>query len=306
MKSGRQTPKRRLVNMPRLLAEGGIAFYEHGEDPHAGRGWIQMACPFCGDGEPHLGWNQERQWWRCWACGKHSTIEAVKALLRVTGHQAGVLLQKHAQGPLMVTRAATAQGYGPKAVVPPAAGPLGPGHREYLRRRRYDPDAIVAHWGVRGCGLSATQWSNRLLIPIRFHGQLINHMGRALNKRAKPPYCTPPPALCLSNHKDSVYGWDEVPGDGVVVVEGVLDVWRLGPGAVGTYGTGWTLAQVALLATKVHRYVMYDATAAVEGRALANALAGLPGHTELLKLPDGDPDDLSNKEAAKLMQELHM
>ena len=49
------------------------------------------------------------------------------------------------------------------------------------------------------------------------------------------------------HYKDTVYAGHLATGDKVVVLEGVVDVWKFGPGAVATFGTGCKKSQILAL-----------------------------------------------------------
>ena len=96
-------------------------------------------------------------------------------------------------------------------------------------------------------------------------------------------------------------------GDSVVVVEGITDAWRLGPGAVATFGIQFTLMQVILLRQFESKYIMFDSAdpqAIKQAEKLADYLSGFPGHVEIIETHCGDPAELTQKEADALMGEL--
>lgn len=61
---------------------------------------------------------------------------------------------------------------------------------------------------------------------------------------------------------------DKAAGDSCIVVEGVTDVWRLGPGAVATFGIKFRPAQVAMLARHFKTiHVLFDPEPAAQAQA---------------------------------------
>ena len=103
---------------------------------------------------------------------------------------------------------------------------------------------------------------------------------------------------------------DKALGHSVVIVEGITDVWRLGPGAVATFGIEWTNEQALLLKNFARVFVMYDfeeEQAEEQAYKLGVTLSGLGGvSVEKLYVPghDGDPGDLTNEKARSLMGQL--
>jgi hypothetical protein len=98
----------------------------------------------------------------------------------------------------------------------------------------------------------------------------------------------------------------------VVIVEGITDVWRLGYGAVCTFGIKFTPQQVRLLGNAfTNRFVLYDQTekqALRQGKKLAEQLSIYPGNTEYIEIKGvnakKDPAQYTNLFASKLMQSL--
>ena len=89
------------------------------------------------------------------------------------------------------------------------------------------------------------------------------------------------------------------------MVEGIADAWRLGPGAVATFGIKYTPQQITALKSFKRVSLLYDTDdeAMKQANKLAYALA--PFCTvEILGLFEGDPADLPQSEADKLMRSL--
>jgi hypothetical protein len=110
------------------------------------------------------------------------------------------------------------------------------------------------------------------------------------------------PSLWLYN-ADSVWG-----KDWVIIVEGPTDVWRLGDGAVCTFGTEGTEGKVRkLLAMGVKRaFVIFDPETVATSQSLrlsAILSASIP-HCETVILERGDPASLTPQEAEALKAEL--
>jgi hypothetical protein len=104
--------------------------------------------------------------------------------------------------------------------------------------------------------------------------------------------------------KEIVYGADYCRGT-ALVFEGPPDVWRVGPGAVCTFGTIWSLQQLFLLAKFPRRIVCYDneVVAQQRGRELANLLSLYDGETLTATL-SRKGRDLSNKEIKEVRKYL--
>ena len=103
-------------------------------------------------------------------------------------------------------------------------------------------------------------------------------------------------------HKSVLYGADHA-RHAVVVCEGPIDCWAIGPGAVATLGTAYTQAQALALARYPVRAVCYDAEPDAQRRAarLCQTLAAFDGTTVNVVLETGkDAAAASKAEVAEL------
>jgi DNA primase len=114
-----------------------------------------------------------------------------------------------------------------------------------------------------------------------------------------------PKAEEVIDHKKCLYAMDLATTDTVVIVEGTVDQWKLGPSAVATFGQSFTLEQVKLLVNRwKRRIVLYD-KGAVQADKLANMLSGFSGETELACLNDlKDPGELTPEKGKEIMEKL--
>jgi len=103
-----------------------------------------------------------------------------------------------------------------------------------------------------------------------------------------------------------IYGIHCIPSDAVVIVEGAVDVWRLGPGAVASLGIGWKHQQIEQLRAFNRRYVMFDPEPAAQRRAceVAAHLGQFRGTTEIIDGLSSDPGDMAQAEADRIMAAL--
>jgi hypothetical protein len=106
------------------------------------------------------------------------------------------------------------------------------------------------------------------------------------------------------HHKDLLYGSDYAT-DVAIVVEGPSDVWAIGPGAVGTFGTQVTPAQLYKISLYPVRALCFDNEPLAQQRArkLGQALSLLPGETHIIRLETGkDPSCANKQEIAELRE----
>jgi DNA primase len=112
----------------------------------------------------------------------------------------------------------------------------------------------------------------------------------------EPRYKTLPDKESVIPSKHTLFGLHLLPRDAnrVIVVEGPIDQFRMGPGTVATYGTGVTDMQIQQLVAFDRVTVMFDGNEAgrigAEKLAASLAVLGVP-HVEVFDLPNNvEPD----------------
>lgn len=275
---------------------------------HCQAGWIQVECPFC-TGNPgyHLGYNLSKDFFNCWRCGFHPITEVITAFAFVSWNKAKDLKKEYSvhssnRSHLLPDKVKTKA---ERVKFPIGTGPLGNRHIAYLNKRKFDPQRIMDDWGILGTG-PVGPYKHRIIAPIYYNGYLISYQGRDYTDKSSLKYKACPQDMEVIDHKNVLYGFDEVPGRVCVLVEGVTDVWRLGKGAVATFGIDSKHSQILLLAEKMRKvFVMFDddPQAIVRAELIGNDLAMCGIDTEIC-LIDGDPGDLPQEEADEYMAEL--
>lgn len=278
---------------------------------HGRPGWIQVECPLCvGNAGYHLGYHIEKQYFNCWRCGWHTMLEAIKGLLQCSDQEARhqLMLYKGVERPRQLEERKPKE-KDVKVQLPLGTKPMTALHRKYLRQRKFDPDELEKEWGLLGTG-PLGPYKFRIIAPIYFEKKLVSYQGRDVTNKSKLRYMACASENEARDHKECLYGYDLVMGDTVVVVEGIADAWRLGPGAVATFGVKYKLGQVALLRKFKRRFILfdnptYDPEAGVQAHKLANLLTAFDGTTEVLTLEDWkDPGVMPQEEADALMRDI--
>ena len=176
-------------------------------------------------------------------------------------------------------------------------------HRNYLIKRGFDPDFLIKKYklmAVYNTGLQKYRF--RIIVPIFINGKMVSFVGAAISRGdgiVKYLNCTLEEAILPIGH--CLYNYDSV-GDTAVIVEGIVDVWRMGDGFVATFRKNMTSEQMELLLRKKPKrvFILYDADAGEQSHALANRLCGIFPSVEVLELDKGDPADLSMAEAQEI------
>lgn len=267
-------------------------------------GWIQTSCPFCGRADAHLGVHLESGVWHCWSCGGHTRQEVIKRFTKCENRDVKTILEKYSS--LSVVDSWKRRKDGAFEVELPECRKWLPNpHWDYLFDRGFDPDYIVDTWRIEGTGF-AGEYADRIIIPIYWKGQLVSFTSRDITGEHPAKYKSCPAELEVINHKHILYGADLVFNDTVVVVEGPLDAWKLGPGAVALFGTAFTQPQVLELSMYNKAIILFDTEDEAQAQAdkLAYNLSALGLETEIATLPSGDPGSLTLEEAAEVMRAL--
>lgn len=269
---------------------------------HCRSGWIQMDCPFCGkdSNKFHLGYRESRGYFSCWKCGRLSLKQTLLTLFDISWKEAVKIAEEIRSDSDLNFEVKDKDPVNLKLCLPYGIAPLGKRHHRYLTGRGFDSNKIEKIWQVQGIEQgSVISWS--LFIPIIFEGKVVSWTTRKIRDDAPQRYCSAKPDQELINHKKILYGLDFVKHS-AIVVEGPTDVWNVGKGAVGTFGTGFRMNQVRLLSLIPNRVICFDNSKDAQNRAneLADLLLPFPGRTSLVQLDADDPGSASSKEIAKL------
>lgn len=281
----------RIPAIEDLFQAAGLEIRRAGSHHHARPGWIQLDCPFCGpkSGRYHLGFNLQRGYFSCWRCGGLKTGPVCAAL--------GIPFPKIEQA--LKDLAIPAKESPPpnrRLQEPPGRGPLLPAHQAYLRSRGLDPEQVTLTWHLEGTGI-APRLSWRIYIPIYLNGRRVSWTTRAIGNGVPLRYISASATEEEVPHKDLIYGWDFCQSS-IVIVEGPVDAWKIGPGAGATFGITVSTAQIRWLAKIPYRTICFDNEPQAQKRAeaLCHALAPFHGMTQNVQLDAPDPGEASPKE----------
>lgn len=266
---------------------------------HCRPGWLQLDCPVCAqEGHYRLGLNLRSNYFACWSCGGQPLVRTLHLLTGLAYKD----LKAFDFGRTVLAEEVDVRG---KLVLPPA-GPLTAHHKRFLTARGLDPTTVRAEWGVWGTSQGG-HYAWRVIIPVVYKGQVVSFTTRAVDDSQHPRYLAARPEEERLNHRDLLYGHDLADRPTVIVVEGPLDVWAVGPGCVATFGTAFRAAQVRKLARYARRVICFDAEPAAQkqARKLVRALQPFPGETLNVTLETGkDPSRADQAELAELRRML--
>ena len=267
---------------------------------HVSHGWIGVDCPNCSKGESRwrLGINLAHLYCSCWSCGHRPLFDT---LAELTGEHPATLHRLLA-GAFSIVSTPPEKPKG-KLTIPSGVGPLLPAHHRYLERRGLDPHQLEQLWGVKGIGL-ATRLAWRIWIPIHLHGEIVSWTTRSISDKANLRYITAKVEEESTPAKELLYGADHA-RHSIVIVEGPIDVWKIGPGAVATLGISYSRAQLRRMAEFPLRVVCFDNEPKAQERAMkiCHELKDFHGTTKRVVLRSKDPRSASKWEIKKLRKE---
>lgn len=289
-----------MIDIKSLLENLDIDFKDSGEN--VTHGWINIQCPFCYDPKNHLGINLESTKYHCWVCGAKGNLEyllhtitskpyfEIKQLIK----EFEIDFQEEEKPKIINVNSDLLKPY--DLVLPEI-------HRNYLIKRKFDPDFIQAKYHIRS-QYKYGYFAYRIVIPVIEEGQVINLTGRDVTDKQEERYKHLPNEKAIIPMKDCLYNIDSVKNK-AVIVEGPTDVWRVGDGSIATMGTEFTSAQIKLLKDKQIKniFILYDKEAEKNAEKLGNICSSF-SHVEILYLDKGDPAEMTDREVKNLRKEI--
>jgi len=306
------------MNIVEFYQDHGISYQTEGHK-HCRPGWVNIECPFClGNPGFHLGYNISSNYFYCWRCGWHPTLESIAKILEISKIDAKKELRRY--------RGFTRREYDNKNKNlhrrKPFQLPAGntielskndrliKRHKKYLIKRKFDPNELSRKWLLYGTGpialLDDINYRFRILAPIYFDKRRVSFQARDITDKAKLKYMACPIIREEVHHKNILYGnWTRVK-DTAIIVEGIFDVWRLGTNAYATFGIEYTTSQVKLIAKAWKRVIVLfdnDPQSKVQARKLVAELS-MFGTEAWAETVSDDPASMNQDDANYMVKEL--
>jgi hypothetical protein len=275
-------------------------------NPDVHNRWLNIACPFCTDRGYHLGINIDHGYTTCFKCGWHWLPKTISAVLNVGLGEAQRIIREYSSGDTLEEYTTERPD---RLRLPPGIIPLSEVHYGYLKSRGFKP-STARTWRLMATGIHG-QYSHRIIAPIYLDHELVSYQGRDISGRSSLRYkaCAKQDEVCL--HQHTLYGIDSVKSSSVIILEGITDVWRIGPGSVSCFGIEWTTQQARMIATRFKRFaILFDSEEQAGEKAyeLYQYLTsrGLSG--EILTLPSDieDPAELTDAQVINLRKEIEI
>jgi len=302
-----------------FFEDQGIEYWTEGKNVR--RGWVNIQCPFCDDSSNHLGISLYNLEVKCWRCGEHTLqklIAEIAEYSRSEAHIEAKLLQKSLRdsdgrrtgvSPIKKKEASSAM---TKAVrLPPESSNHFPKiHIEYLEGRGFiRPRGFIKKYKLLSC-YTTGRYKFRIIIPIFLNRQIVSFTSKDVTDQQEPPYLNASLQESLISPKWIIYNYDTIiQGADAILVEGPIDVWKLGDGAISILGVEHHEQQILYLMKKEINtlFILFDndPPGRKAARSLGRIMAPVVRDVELIFLKDiNDPGALTLSEAELLKRKL--
>ena len=248
------------MDITRLYENYSIRYAFNGER-HFKPGWINIPCPFCtGHSGNHLGFNQNKKYFRCWRCGHKPITKVLCKLLGISYGQAKKLVKQYkgrihrAPAQIKVIKV--------QFKMPDDTGPLilNDIAMQYMQEDR-GFSYLDTRWVAKRFNLYATgmlgdlddmDLSFRIVAPIFHENEIVSWQSRDYTNTSNLKYVTCPGSIEIIGHKKVLYNApDSFDYPVIVLCEGIIDVWKVflsGFPATCCFGVEYTSEQFRLLA----------------------------------------------------------
>ena len=293
-----------FFDIEEYLSDKGILYETEGKN--ISPGWLGLSCVFCGDTSTHLGIHPDTKAVTCWICGNHTLFEFIKEVERCDGYDAVEIIKEYLDYSKMPTQKQA------KLVSDLVMPDIEPEYNEqmltYLRKRGFH-DSVVQKYDLSPTGRlgditlhdsdgkpSIHSFRFRIIIPVYINRRMVTYTARDWTGESELRY-RHFPGIPI---KDYLYNFDSVK-DVMMICEGPADVWKLGDGAVATFGMEVTDKQILSIAHKKPRRVRIvpdsEPRAIEQAKKVAMRVIAFIKDVDIILLPDGkDPGDLTDVE----------
>ena len=116
----------------------------------------------------------------------------------------------------------------------------------------------------------------------------------------RPKYRNCPNEKAVIPIKSCLYNLDNITSPNIIVVEGIMDSWRIGDGSIATFGTSFTQEQLILIVRKEPKkiFIIFDPEpkALASAKEMAMVLATVCKGVEIITLPEIDPGEMDSEQ----------
>jgi len=307
------------MDIKSFFEDHGLETWTEGENVR--RGWVNIQCPFCDDAFNHLGVSLYNLEVKCWRCGKHPLQKLIAEIAGYNRDEANIeakLLQKSLRdsggrrtGVTPIKREEASSAMAKAVRLPPESSNHFPKmHIEYLEGRGFiRPRRIINKYKLQSV-YTVGRYKFRIIIPIFLNRQIVSFTSKDVTDEQTPPYLNASLEESMISAKKVVYNYDTViQGADAILVEGPIDVWKLGDGAISILGVEHHEHQILYLMKKEidTLFMLFDndPPGRKAARSLGRIMAPVVRNVELVFLKDvKDPGALTLSEAELLKRKL--
>jgi len=244
-----------------IYKEFDIEYWTEGKN--VSEGSVNVNCPFCDDPSNHCGFFPETQVFSCWRCqSRGPAFVLLASLLNISYEVAENMLDIETSTFKVETleqlESIFDEDTSPRERERPAISTVLPEYTQSITNLK-EPWPLLERWKTRrkvsqetllhwDCGICKVgECMNRLIIPVYSEThELVSYQAADLTGTAELKYNTSKGYI-----NDYLYGYNLIPQNDVIYIcEGVLDQWRIGLGAVCSFGTSLTEKQKHLILQK--------------------------------------------------------
>jgi DNA primase len=289
----------RDFDVVKYLDSRNIWHKDHGDN--VSKGWTSLNCLFCIDHANHLGINHTTKVYVCYKCATTGNCFSLIQEIDGVSFPKAIQIMKEFGGNVYTP---PEKHYQTKLKLPTHILKEFPkSYKDFLIGRRYDPDYVIPKYGLLATG-PMSDYRYRIIVPVFMNERVLSFVGRDVTGKSRLPYRNSGENFSIKDPKQCLYNIDSVIQDKAVIVEGIFDAWRIGDGAIATFGTKYTHEQIRLLKNLKRVFVLYDADATHIAYKLAHDLSSIVKEVSVIELSEGDPDNLKEDDVRSLRKEI--
>ena len=266
-------------------------------------------CPWCSDSSYHLGISKDGTHMSCWKCGRHQVVEFIKIVEQTTWQKAKERFKQFQTDEVIEIEDSGERIRPTSYQLPQTFTEIFPQiAKDYIAKRRYDFLDLRKKYGILWGG-EIGRAKNRICFPVKENNRIVNWVGRSIyNGKDIQPYMFERNESALVQRGELLFGLDDVKGDKAILVEGVFNVTRLGPGTVAMLSTNFSRAQVLKLKQKgIGKFwLCFDGEEAAQKRAQELEACLTWAEVRYIELPKyaEDPDMLNDDDVRFIRREI--
>jgi hypothetical protein len=297
-----------MFDAKRFLTERNHPFKMSGAEISSG--WLGILCPICGDtsGSTHGAFSLKNGAYNCWRCGGTHPIKVIQELESCSYKKAKEIYNLYQTEEIFEEELITLADDIDIAKLT-SASKMQWYHRDYLEKRNFDSEKLEREYKLLGTGPTGN-YRFSIVAPIIYQKREVSFQARDITDKNPSRYKPCRKENEVIHYKDILYNCDKIRKN-IVIVEGISDVWRIGPGAIATFGVRFTKKQLILVLTLAQRsatiiYVCFDPELEAQKRArkLTHILKSIHKESYNISLSDTeDPGTMSEADAISFRRE---